>query len=46
MENTEKSLMDKKKKEITNDWNDDTSCMPTSLPILDLENTKRLIFLA
>jgi hypothetical protein len=33
-----------KYKEITNDWNYDTSCTVTSLPVWDLENFKRLIF--
>jgi hypothetical protein len=31
-------------KEITNDWNYDASCTLTSLPVWDLENFKRLIF--
>jgi hypothetical protein len=29
-----------------NDWNYDASCALTSLPILDLENFKGLIFIA
>jgi hypothetical protein len=33
-----------KYKEITNDWNYDTSCMLMSLPVQDLENFKRLTF--
>jgi hypothetical protein len=33
-----------KYKEITNDWNYDASCTLTSLPVWDLENFKRLIF--
>jgi hypothetical protein len=43
MEGIEKSHMDKYK-EITNNWNYDASCMETSLPVWDLENFKRLIF--
>jgi hypothetical protein len=35
-----------KYKEIMNDWNYNTSCTLTSLPVLDLENFKRLIFVA
>jgi hypothetical protein len=35
-----------KYKEITNDWDYDASCMLTSLPVWDLENFKRLIFVA
>jgi hypothetical protein len=31
-------------KEITNGWNYDASCTLTSLPVSDLENIKRLIF--
>jgi hypothetical protein len=31
-------------KEITNNWNYDASCTLTSLPVWDLENFKRLIF--
>jgi hypothetical protein len=34
-----------KYKEITNDWNYDASCTLTSLPVWDLENFKRLIFI-
>jgi hypothetical protein len=33
-----------KYKAITNDWNYDTSCMLTSLPVWDLEIFKRLVF--
>jgi hypothetical protein len=33
-----------KYKEITNHLNYDASCMLTSLPVWDLENFKRLIF--
>jgi hypothetical protein len=33
-----------KYKEITNDSNHDASCTLTSLPVWDLENFKRLIF--
>jgi hypothetical protein len=33
-----------KYKEIANNWNDDASCALTSLPVWDLENFKRLIF--
>jgi hypothetical protein len=33
-----------KYKEITNDSNYDVSCTLTSLPVCDLENFKRLIF--
>jgi hypothetical protein len=43
MEGIEKPHMDKYK-EITNDWNHDASCTLTSLPVWDLENFKRLIF--
>jgi hypothetical protein len=34
MEDREKPHMDKYK-EITNDWNYDASCTPTSLPVSD-----------
>jgi hypothetical protein len=43
MEGIEKPHTDKYK-EITNDWNYDASCTLTSLPVWDLENFKRLIF--
>jgi hypothetical protein len=43
MEGIEKPYADKYK-EITNDWNYDASCTLTSLPVWDLENFKRLIF--
>jgi hypothetical protein len=43
MEGTEKPHVDKHK-EITNDWNYDASCTVTSLPVWDLGNFKRLIF--
>jgi hypothetical protein len=43
MEGIEKPHVDKYK-EITKDWNYDTSCTVTSLPVWDLENFKRLIF--
>jgi hypothetical protein len=33
-----------KYKAITNDWNYDASCTLTSLPVLDFENFKRLVF--
>jgi hypothetical protein len=33
-----------KYKAITNDWNYDASCTLTSLPVWDLDNFKRLIF--
>jgi hypothetical protein len=33
-------------KEVKNDWIYDASCMLTSLPVWDLENLKRLIFVA
>jgi hypothetical protein len=33
-----------KYKAITNDWNYDASCTLTSLPVWDLENLKRLVF--
>jgi hypothetical protein len=33
-----------KYKAITNDWNYDASCMLTSLPVLNLENFMRLVF--
>jgi hypothetical protein len=35
-----------KYEEITNDWNYDASCKRTSLRVEDLENFKRLIFVA
>jgi hypothetical protein len=44
MEGTEKPHMDKYK-EITNDWNYDSSCTLTSLPVWELENLKCLIFI-
>jgi hypothetical protein len=43
IEVTEKLHTDKYK-EIMNYWKNDDSCMFTSLPIQDLENFKRLIF--
>jgi hypothetical protein len=43
MEGIDKAHMGKYK-EITNDWNYDASCTLTSLPVWDLENFKRLIF--
>jgi hypothetical protein len=43
MEGIEKPHTDKYK-EITNDWNYDAGCTLTSLPVWDLENFKRLIF--
>jgi predicted ATPase len=43
MEGIEKPHTDKYK-EITNDWNYDASCTVTWLPVWDLENFKRLIF--
>jgi hypothetical protein len=43
MEGIEKPHTDKYK-EITNNWNYDASCTLTSLPVWDLENFKRLIF--
>jgi hypothetical protein len=43
MEGIEKPHMDKYK-EITNNWNYDSSCTLTSLLVWDLENFKRLIF--
>jgi hypothetical protein len=43
MEGVEKLHTDKYK-EIMNNWNYDASCMLTSLPVWDLENLKRLIF--
>jgi hypothetical protein len=43
MEDIEKPHTDKYK-DITNDWNYDASCTLTSLPVWDLENFKRLIF--
>jgi hypothetical protein len=43
MEGIEKPHADKYK-EITNNWNYDASCTLTSLPVWDLENFKRLIF--
>jgi hypothetical protein len=45
MEGREKPHMDKYK-EITNDWNYDASYMLASLLVWDLENLKRLIFVA
>jgi hypothetical protein len=33
-----------KYKEITNNWNYDAGCTLTSLPVWDLQNFKRLIF--
>jgi hypothetical protein len=33
-----------KYKANTNAWNYDASCTPTSLPVWDLENFKRLVF--
>jgi hypothetical protein len=44
-EGIEKSHTDKYKR-IMNDWNYDASCTITSLPVSDLENFKRLIFVA
>jgi hypothetical protein len=43
MEDTEKPRT-VKYKEIMNDWNYDASCTLTSLPVWDVENFKRLIF--
>jgi hypothetical protein len=43
MEGREKPHMFKYKA-ITNDWNYDASCMLTLLPVWDLENFKRLVF--
>jgi hypothetical protein len=43
MEGTEKPHTDKYK-EITNNWNYDANCTVTSLPVRELENFKRLIF--
>jgi hypothetical protein len=43
MEGIEKPHTDKYK-EITNNWNYDTSCTLTSIPVWDLENFKLLIF--
>jgi hypothetical protein len=43
MEGIEKPHVDKYK-EITNNWNYDASCTLISLPVLDLENIKRLFF--
>jgi hypothetical protein len=43
MEGREKPRM-VKYKAITNDWNYDASCTLTSLPVWDLENFKRLVF--
>jgi hypothetical protein len=43
MEGREKPHM-VKYKAITNDWNYDASCTLTSLPVWDLENIKRLVF--
>jgi hypothetical protein len=45
MEGRAKPHVDKYK-ENTNDWNYDASCSLTSLPVWDLENFKRLIFVA
>jgi hypothetical protein len=45
MEGREKPHMDKYK-EITNDWNYDTNCTLTSLPVSDLEHFKSLISVA
>jgi hypothetical protein len=42
MEGIEKPHTDKY--EITNDWNYDASCTLTSLPVWDLENFRRFIF--
>jgi hypothetical protein len=39
-----KKLHTDKHKVITNDWNYDASCTLTSLPVWDLENFKRLVF--
>jgi hypothetical protein len=35
-----------KYKEITNDWNYDTTCTLTPLSVWDFENLKRLMFVA
>jgi hypothetical protein len=43
MEGIEKPHTDKYK-EITNNWNYDASCTLTSLPVWDLQNFKRLVF--
>jgi hypothetical protein len=43
MEGREKPYM-VKYKAITNDWNYDVICTLTSLPVWDLENFKRLVF--
>jgi hypothetical protein len=43
MEGREKPHM-VKYKAITNGWNYDANCTLTSLPIWDLENFKRLVF--
>jgi hypothetical protein len=43
MEGIEKPHTDKNK-EITNNWNYDASCTVTSLPVWNLQNFKRLIF--
>jgi hypothetical protein len=43
MEGKEKPHM-VKYKAITKDWNYDASCTFTSLPVWDLENFKRLVF--
>jgi hypothetical protein len=43
MEGTEKPHTDKYK-EIRNDWNYNASCMLSLLPVWELENFKRLIF--
>jgi hypothetical protein len=34
-----------KYKDTTDDWNDDSSCTLTSLPVSDLEKFQRLIFI-
>jgi hypothetical protein len=43
MEGIEKQHTDKYK-EIMNNWNYDAGCTLTSLPVWDLQNFKRLIF--
>jgi hypothetical protein len=43
MEGKEKPHM-VKDKAITNDWNYDARCTLTSLPVWDLENFKRVVF--
>jgi hypothetical protein len=43
MERSEKSHTDRYK-EITSDWNYNTSCPLTSLPVWALENFKHLVF--